>query len=335
MTTYVTTNRSRLLDCILHMTEIKVEVSGEEYTILKVDDNFKFSKHVSVTFPDFILIRECILDIRMLIHAKIKDNIRTFLITGTVGVGKCVSIIAWLYVALKKELDLTFKYIIVDMPYGCDFLYYNDDKRIWEGCVYNRDYFLTHKIENTEEVLYIHNATDRICPMYFPYCNVVFSPPNTWSCKDYLKINYDLRVIYFMPVWKWMEVEALYRVSTELQKWTTGNIEDIKKLFNEYGGVPRHILFAPYDMGHESLISTIAYCSRNIKNYRAQEEATFFTYRHENDDPCDKIDVVMHMAVVEDGAYEHAIVDYGSEFIRDSLREAEAARKCNPWNISK
>ena len=47
-----------LLDCIARMTEEKVVVSGEEYVVLKCDDNFKLSTRVATEFPDCVLIRQ-------------------------------------------------------------------------------------------------------------------------------------------------------------------------------------------------------------------------------------------------------------------------------------
>lgn len=93
-------------------------VAGEEYIILKCADNYKLSRRVSREFPDFVLIRQCSLDIIALIQAK-TASVGRFLITGTPGVGKTVSVIVWLYLALKGELKITFKHIIVDLKATC------------------------------------------------------------------------------------------------------------------------------------------------------------------------------------------------------------------------
>lgn len=75
------------------MTEEKVDIPGTEYTILKWDDNFKLSNRVSREFPDFVLIRQCTLEIIGLIQEKVENDVGRFLLTGPPGVGKAVSII--------------------------------------------------------------------------------------------------------------------------------------------------------------------------------------------------------------------------------------------------
>jgi hypothetical protein len=95
------------------MIEVKsVLKNGEEYTILKCDDNFKLSTRVSSEFPDFVLLRKSTVDIIVLMQTEFQRGVRRFLLTGTPGIGKTVSIIVWLYFAIRGELKLPFKYII-------------------------------------------------------------------------------------------------------------------------------------------------------------------------------------------------------------------------------
>lgn len=302
-----------MLDCVSHMTEVKVQISGEEYTILKCDNNFKLSIHVSTELPDFVLIRQCTLDMISLV----RDNIATvgrFLITGTPGVGKTVSVIAWLYLAWKGELNMPFKYIIADLKAGC-ILLSKTEAGSWIERLYDRNIFNTERFEATQ-VLYIYDATFKKLPLILPYCSVVFSSPDLHHFKEFINIDIVLRKIYFTPIWQWDEVEALYSVSNALQ--SRAPLDDIKRLFQVWGGLPRQI-FLPYELGYQALCDAINSCDA-IACIQALEKGSFLSYGEEDSEEVRSR--LMHIEVMDVGIYEHAIVNFGSSFIRDGLVEA-------------
>jgi len=310
-----TVTRSGILDCISHMKEVKVQASsGEEYTILKCDDNFKLSVRVSKEFPDFVLIRQSTLDIIALIQDKIA-TVGRFLITGTPGVGKTVSVIVWLYLALKGELKMSFKHIIADLKAGC-ILFGQTDAGTWVEELCDRNIHSTSRFQNNHEVLYLYDATFNKLPFILPYCSVVFSSPNLNRFKEFISINIVHRMIYFTPMWQWDEIEALYNVSTILQ--TDASLSDIKRLYEIWGGLPRQI-FAPYQIGYDALTDAIKNCNA-VACIQVLEKGSFLSYGER--DSKEVRSKLMQFDVVNDGTYEHAMVNFGSPFIRDGLVEA-------------
>lgn len=306
--------RSGILECISRMTEVKVQVSGEEYTILKCDDNFKLSTRVSREFPDFVLIRQCTLDIIALIQNRIA-SVGRFLITGTPGVGKTVSVIVWLYLALRGELKMSFKHVIADLKTGCILLSQTGTGTwIEEWC--DRGILNTRGFPNADEVLYLYDATHHTVPFLLPYCSVVFSSPNLSHFKEFISIDIVLRVIYFTPLWQWDEVEALYNISTSLQM--RAPLSDIKKLFDIWGGLPRQI-FADYQTGYVALIDAIKNCNA-VACIQVLEKGSFLSYGEK--DSKEVRSKLMQFDVTNDDTYEHAMVNFGSPFIRDCLVEA-------------
>lgn len=145
---------------------------------------------------------------------------------------------------------------------------------------------------------------------------MVFSSPNLLHFKEFIKIDLVLRKVYFMPTWNWDEVQALYTVSIALQE--RASLEDVKKLFEEWGGLPRQV-FAPYHIGHEALLDAIKNCNA-VACIQVLEKGSFLTYKE--NDAKEVRSRLMHFEVVEDLSYERALVNFGSPFIRDGLVKA-------------
>jgi hypothetical protein len=295
------------------MTEEKVMLSGEEYTILKCHHDFKLSIRVSREFPDFVLIRQCAVDIISLIQDKIAKSVGRFLITGTPGVGKTVSIIVWLYLAIRGELTLPLKYIVADLKTGCVLLSRVEVATPWVEQWYDREFFKTNGFGEPGHVLYLYDATDGKQPLILPYCSVVFSSPNLAHFKEFLSIDVVKRMVYYMPMWKWDELEAYYTVSTTLQEIAT--LADMKRLFEKWGGLPRQI-FAPYESGLQALVDAIKTCNA-VACIQILEKGNFLTYRE--NDAKEVRSKLMHFDVVDDGTYSNALVNFGSPFIRNEL----------------
>lgn len=298
------------------MTEVKVQVSGEEYTILKCDDSFRLSVRVSSEFPDFVLIRQSTVDIIALVQAKMeKENVRRFLITGTPGVGKTVSVIVWLYLALKGELKMSFKHIIADLKAGCIFLSQTaTDTWVEEWC--HRDILKTRRFHDTNAVLYLYDATYHKLPLFLPYRSVVFSSPNLLHFREFIKIDIVLRMIYYTPMWQWDEIEALHQASTALQ--TRAPLVDVQRLFEVWGGLPRQI-FAPFQIGCDALTDAIKNCNA-VACIQLLEKGSFLSYGERDAEVVRS--TLMQFNVKDDKTYEHAMVNFGSPFIRDGLVEA-------------
>jgi hypothetical protein len=299
------------------MKEIKVNIAGEEYTIIKCGTRFKLSILVSPEFPDFILIRRCTLEIMALIKSKSK-SVRRFLITGTPGVGKTVSIIEWLYLALKGESKmLSFKYIIADLKTGC-ILFSQSPNGTWLEKWCRRTDFHIRGFADPNEVLYLYDATFDKVPLLLPYCSVVFSSPNLRHFKEFINISSTNCKIYFTPTWRWDEIQALYNASPPLH--TVISLLDIQSLFEIWGGLPRQI-FVPYQIGYDALIAVISSCDAVACNLVQEKDNNFLSY-------CLAVLVkkvrseLMHFQVVLDGTYEHFIVTFGTCFIRESLVES-------------
>jgi hypothetical protein len=105
------------------MTRVVVNDAGREYVILQCNGEFKLSS-VLPNWPDFVLIRQCTLDIFALINAT-DPFVGKFLIPGTSGFGKLVSMIVWtfwLYYTLTNIWKTPVKAIIVGLPMDCCFL---------------------------------------------------------------------------------------------------------------------------------------------------------------------------------------------------------------------
>ncbi len=268
--------RSGIVECISRMEECTVQVSGEEdckdYTILKCDDHFKLSERVSNEFPDFVLIRHSTLDVIALIQDRFA-SVRRFLITGTPGVGKTVSVIVWLYLSLKGKLKIPIKHIIADLQTGCILLSHNDmGTWIEEWC--DRDILKIRRFQETHQVLYLYDATYNKWPLILPYYSVVFSSPNLSHFKEFIKIDAVLRKIYFTPLWQWEEIEILYNFSTSLQ--IRAPLNDIRTLFEIWGGLPRQI-FVPYQTGYDTLTDAIKNCNP-LACIQVVEKGSFLSY---------------------------------------------------------
>lgn len=298
------------------MKEEKIMMADEEYTILKCDNNFKLSTRISREFPDFVLIRQCTLVIIALIHDKIQSGLGRFLITGTPGVGKTVSIIVWLYLAFKGELKVPFKHIIADLKTGCVLLSRNETANTWEEQLYVREFFVTNRFEATNDVLYLYDATISKLPLILPYCSVVFSSPNLCHFKEFISIDAVRRMVYFMPMWEWDEIEVFHNFSTELQEIEV--LEGIKRLFQLWGGLPRQI-FVPYATGQQALDDSIKNCNA-VASIQILEKGNFLSYGE--NDAKEVRSKLMQFDVVDDGSYESALVNFGSTYIRDKIVEA-------------
>ena len=248
-----------------------------------------------------------------LIQAKFENGtgIGRFLITGTPGVGKTVSIIVWIYLAIKGELKMSFEHIIADLKSWCILLTKNGAGQ-WEEKLYLRDYFRTHCFKDTAKVLYLYDAMHNKYPLLLPYCSVVFSAPNLIHFKDFISINTMLRMIYFTPMWRWDEIEALYQVSTALQQ--RASKADIQKLFELWGGLTKQI-FGPYDIGYAALISAIRSCNA-VACIQLLEKGDYLQC---GDYDSEVRRMLMQYDVVDDATFEHVLVNFGSPFIRDCL----------------
>jgi hypothetical protein len=310
-----------LLECISRMTETAVTLAGKHYTILKCNDKTRLSC-VSSEFPDEVLVRPCYLDIVSLIEPR-TASVRRYLITGTPGTGKTVSIIVWLYLAMKGKLKLNVKHIIVDTATRCA-LISRAAGDTWTELNYPREYFTTHWFEDTNEFLYLYDARGDVRPLLLPCYCVVFSAPNLLNFRDFIKVDLMLRVVLYMPTWEWNEVVALHRVSTTLQE--CASLVDIKRLFCEWGGVPKQIL-APYATGHNALLVAIQACDA-ADSIQLLERRTFYAY--EAGDSREVRSLLMHFEVQEDGTYEHSLINFGSPFIRDGLIAA-LGKSCSDY----
>lgn len=315
--------RSCILECFYHMKEVMIEVAGELYIILKCHDDFELSDTVSSELPNFVLIRQCTLDIMKLIQLIHRDknrrNVRRFLITGTPGVGKSVSVIVWLYLAVKGMLNNSFRHFIADLKTGC-FHLYQDDTGTWIEKWLDRRSLMTTGFPDTNSVLYLYDATFHKTPLILPYYSVVFSSPDVDLFKEFINIDSVLRIIYYTPVWSWDEIEALYTVSTDLQ--ARAPLTDVKGLFKIWGGLPREI-FAPYETGRSALISAINNCNA-IACMQVREKDNFITFTEEDSNEIQR--KLMQFDVVSDDTYQHPLVNFGSPFIRDRLVEKTIGR---------
>jgi hypothetical protein len=124
-----------------------------------------------------VLIRQCTLDIFALINAT-DSSVGKFLITGTSGVGKSVSMIVWLYFTLTNIWKTPVKAIIVDLPTDCCFLLRQTDPGTWVEGRYDRRLFLVHDVGTPIDVLYLYDAVDDERPLVLPCRSVVFTAPN-------------------------------------------------------------------------------------------------------------------------------------------------------------
>ena len=300
----------------MRMTEEKTLVADAEYTILKCTENTKLSTRVSSEYPDFILLRQCTLALIDLIQNKFESaGIRRFLLSGTPGIGKTVSIIVLLYLAVKGKLKLTFTHIIADLKRGCVLLTRNHANGTWAEQMFNREFFRNNAIEekNGVLVLYLYDASNEKQPLILPYCSVVFSSPNLQHFKEFINIDAVLRMIYYMPVWSWDEIEAVYNVSTALQ--SRAPLNDVMNLYAKWGGLPRQI-FCAYETGIKALDDSVRSCDA-VACIQVLEKGSFLWYN-----ASDRVNVrskLMQFEVVDDGQYTNAMVNFGSHYIRDEL----------------
>jgi hypothetical protein len=298
------------------MTEVNIVVADAEYTILQCSEDAKLSTRVSCEYPNCILLRQCTLDIIGLIQNKFESaDISRFLISGTPGIGKTVSIIVLLYLAVKDLLKVSFTHIIADVKRGCALFIRDPAKRTWSEQMFDRNSLNICAIEqiNGTRVLYLYDAFDGKQPLLLPYCSVVFSSPNLQHFKEFINIDILLRMIYYMPVWSWDEIEAVYLLSPALQRRTSLN--DVKNLFANWGGLPRHI-FCDYATGMQALNDSVSSCDA-VACIQVLEKGWFLSYN--TSDRGNVRSKLMQFEVMDDKKYTNAMVNFGSPYIRDKL----------------
>lgn len=112
---------------------------------------------------------------------------------------------------------MSFNYVIADMKSGCILLSRTAPENTWVEQLYDREIFKINRFKDYNGVLYLYDATNNKEPLILPYCSVIFSSPNLVHFKEFINIDAVRRMVYYMPMWIWDEIEAFYSVSTTLQ----------------------------------------------------------------------------------------------------------------------
>lgn len=298
---------------------VSEETTMETFTVLKCNDQTKLTVFVSVSIPDTILLRQSTVDIMKLILDQREESPAIFtrraVVTGTPGVGKTVSIIAWLYLIIHEKQTTSYQYIVVELAdFTCDVLSRQKDGS-WTGTSLPRAEIQSMYLQ-FKDTLYLYDATLVKQPSELPFAlSVVFSSPNKHHFKNFAKPLLDgSKSFFYTPKWTLSELMCLYQASEDVQGATT--IEDIKALFKIWGGLPRQILRSERE-GKAALDKDIGSCDARACLNHVSQCADFVSYTDEDAQALRT--KLMHYELANPNDYRRGIINFGSLYIRDEM----------------
>ena len=238
----------------------------------------------------FMYVRQAYRDL----HEKIASHAQNhIIITGTPGIGKSFFALYELYKAVTEDKVVVFQHLPAHLIYV-----FANNEGLSAPLIGDCEEWLS-----SEDTVYLYDAGTNISPnhMLRKAKIRVFSSPNNQNYSEIWKTTSSLK--FYMPVWSWPEIECLERKSEV-------NMDIVEKMYDIFGGVPRHLFHISADKRDQVVWDLDSKCAqievtdilKNIEESTATECHRIFHYN--TDDNYTKSGTDFASPYVEEKIYE-------------------------------